>query len=203
MVPGGGHVFKQRTQRAKSMENNSNSEHGTELFYLLDRYAAALRPISYLEVGVREGDSLRRVLYYGAPARLYLVDDWGLTCGGTGRGNHDHIAALLQECYPMAKPVYLDGNSHVSLPTLATTFQLITVDGDHTETGAALDLRDCWPLLEPNGFLVFDDLYHPTHPYLDAVLDHFVATTPDARLVQKLKWPGPTSGCAVLQKVRA
>jgi len=45
-------------------------------------------------------------------------------------------------------------------------FDLITVDGDHSEEGAFDDLLNVIPHLNVGGILVFDDIAHPTHPYL-------------------------------------
>jgi predicted O-methyltransferase YrrM len=46
------------------------------------------------------------------------------------------------------------------------TFDLITVDGDHSPRGAARDLQDVLPRLRIGGVLVFDDISHPQHPKL-------------------------------------
>jgi predicted O-methyltransferase YrrM len=40
---------------------------------------------------------------------------------------------------------------------MGQAFNLILVDGDHTQEGAEADLRDCFRLLEPGGALIFDD----------------------------------------------
>ena len=57
------------------------------------------------------------------------------------------------------------GNSHKVLPTLfrerpELTFDLITVDGDHTPRGARRDILDVLPRLRIGGVLVFDDVRH-------------------------------------------
>ena len=45
-------------------------------------------------------------------------------------------------------------------------FDLILVDGDHSEAGAHQDLQNVFPRLAPGGMLVFDDIAHPAHHYL-------------------------------------
>ena len=177
------------------------SENQCELHTLLDRFSELIQPVSYLEVGVREGDSLKRLLKHSCPARLYLCDDWGRAAGGTGRGSHDHIQAMLDDQALNLNPVYLDGDSHVLLKQVSVTFQMITVDGDHSEEGATQDLHDCWPLLEPNGFLFFDDICHPQHMYLDDVQKRFLHDTPDSRLVLRHMYGMGFPGCVVLQKI--
>lgn len=177
------------------------NEKNCELHLLLDKFSELIRPLSYLEVGVREGDSLIRVLKHVCPSKLYLCDDWGVVAGGTGRGNHNHIAALLDEQALNLNPVYLDGDSHVLLKTVFESFQFITIDGDHSEEGAVKDLNDCWPLLEPNGFIFFDDIAHPLHLYLDGVVNGFIHDHANVRLVRRELFGPDYPGCAVLQKI--
>jgi len=55
-------------------------------------------------------------------------------------------------------------------------FDLITVDGDHSEWGAEQDLRQVYQRLKIGGVLVFDDICHPLHPYLAGVWQRAVAT---------------------------
>jgi hypothetical protein len=43
---------------------------------------------------------------------------------------------------------------------------MITVDGDHSETVALDDLKNVIPHLSVSGILVFDNIAHPSHPYL-------------------------------------
>lgn len=177
------------------------SENVCELHTLLDRFSELIKPASYLEVGVREGDSLKYVLRHAMPSRLYLCDDWGVAAGGTGRGSHDHIQAMLDDQALAVNPVYIDGNSHVLLKEIHTTFQMITVDGDHSEQGATQDLFDCWRLLETNGFLFFDDIYHPMHLYLNDVLNRFLDGVANSRLISRHAYGMDFPGCAVLQKI--
>ena len=117
-------------------------------------------PTSYLEIGVSDGASLLTVLNHAPIENLVLCDLWEPVEGGSGRGSHDHIAALLKNLMYEGHVLYLDGNSHILLQTLEPSFQfdLITVDGDHTFDGATADLEHVWPHLRAGGTLVFDDL---------------------------------------------
>lgn len=58
----------------------------------------------------------------------------------------------------------LEEDSHKLLPGKELEwnkkFDLIYVDGDHTQDGAAKDLRDVWPLLAPGGSILIDDVFH-------------------------------------------
>ena len=54
--------------------------------------ASLLNAVSYLEIGVQEGASLRRVLSFNRSiSRIGVCNTWGKEHGGTGRGNHNHI----------------------------------------------------------------------------------------------------------------
>jgi predicted O-methyltransferase YrrM len=69
------------------------------------------------------------------------------------------------------RPVFHQGNSHELMPKLFALepnlqFDVIVVDGDHTEAGADQDLRDTFPRIARGGVLIFDDLMHPSHRYL-------------------------------------
>jgi hypothetical protein len=148
---------------------------------LLTGLAEDLKPLRYLEIGVREGCSLERVLE-GAGSflhYLYLADTWGGDYGGTGRGNHAHIEEMLKgRGFRMGRVTFLDGDSKVTIPPLQAALteqiQLALVDGDHSEAGANADLENAWPLIAPGGVLVFDDVCHPAHQYLWRVFKRFV-----------------------------
>lgn len=65
---------------------------------------------------------------------------------------------------------FIDGDSHQTIPAFFQQYpevlDMITVDGDHTESGALDDLCNVIPHLSVGGILVFDDISHPAHPYL-------------------------------------
>jgi hypothetical protein len=132
----------------------------------------------YMEIGVRDGDSLRRVVSNSATLGVvYLFDTWGGEYGGTGRGDHSHIDVLLDGLGYEGRRVYRDGDSKKTVPGL--TFHdwadLILVDGDHSAEGAAADLANCWPFLVKGGRLVFHDTDHPAHRDLLGVFMEFVS----------------------------
>lgn len=121
----------------------------------------------YLEVGCREGDSLRQIVA-NSPVleRIVVCDMWGPMYGGTGRGGHDHIDWMLNGLLYAGSRLFLDGDSKELVPTLREQFDLVLVDGDHSPAGALADLTNCWPAVEPGGQLVFHDVRHPAHPGL-------------------------------------
>ena len=134
----------------------------------------------YLEIGTRDGDSLRVVLEETASslASVWVADLWGSDYGGTGRGNHQHIEQLFDDFNFAGRRVYLDGNSRVTIPALmpeqAEAFDLVLVDGDHIYEGGMADLVNTWPLLKPGGAVLFHDITHPAHLDLGKCFDEFV-----------------------------
>lgn len=179
------------------------------LHALLQDYGASRHPKSYLEIGVREGDSFLALLNGCSPDRVVLCDNWSLNAGGTGKGSHAHIQALLDSLrgkpirYPIPENItYLDGDSHTLIKTLPKDepFDFITVDGDHTKVGAKQDLEEAWELLTPGGLLFFDDIFHPIHLYLFEIVRQFEKDRHDALIIriEHRHWDEP--GCAVIQK---
>jgi hypothetical protein len=128
----------------------------------------------YLEIGCREGDSLREVVLH-APAlkRVVVCDLWGSDFVGTGRGSHDHIDQLLDDLGYTGARVFLDGDSRKTVPTIRGKFDLVLVDGDHSDEGARADLTNAWPLVHYRGTLLFHDICHPAHPGLMQVFTKF------------------------------
>lgn len=122
--------------------------------------STAHSPKSYLEVGVREGESLEAVLASGSIERLLLCDTWDLASGGTGRNGHGHIVELLEGLEYAGEVEFLDGRSQDTLPVLleetcgfrsavrAPRYDLTHVDGGHSYVEALTDLRNVWALTE-------------------------------------------------------
>lgn len=134
---------------------------------------------AYLEVGCRDGDSLRQVVANSECLSLVTVCDmWGPLYGGTGRGNHDHIDAMLNEFVYTGVREFLDGDSKDTVPRITRTYDLVLVDGDHSPAGALADLTNCWPLVATGGQLVFHDICHPAHRELQGLFDNFMRRQP-------------------------
>ena|SRR5271157_100960 len=120
--------------------------------------------IDYLEVGVQEGHSLEAILTNPYIRLAVGIDTWGGEAGGTSRGSPDHIPMRLGK--EMRRVVIITGDSHIILPGLRHTFDLIFVDGDHSQAGCLKDCESCLKLLSQNGTLFVDDMDHPQHSYL-------------------------------------
>lgn len=127
--------------------------------------------VHYLEIGVQEGNSAFAVLNTGLINFAVLIDPWGLEYGGTGKGSPDHVIKLLGDLSD--KVVFITGKSENILPTLHHLFDLIFIDGDHSEAGCLSDLRHSLMLLRPGGIIVIDDTVHPQHAYLKKAVETF------------------------------
>ena len=156
------------------------------LYSALYSVAVWTKPQRYLEIGVNEGDSLRVVLDATNLEFLALCDIWDDTYGGKGWGSHTHIETILKECKYNGEVEFLDGNSHLLIPDYkpSENFGLILVDGDHSYNGAWMDLMNAWKLLKKEGYIVFDDLTHPEHKYLNDLADNW-AKEVGAKIIYK------------------
>lgn len=133
----------------------------------LAEFAAGSKGFRYLEIGCRLGHSLATVALAAGDrlSRAVVVDMWIENYGdepNPGPGEvFQHLRALGVDTLPIE---LIQGNSHTILPWITgreKKFDLILVDGDHTERGAEMDLRDALDLLAPGGLLIFDDAVEP------------------------------------------
>ena len=134
---------------------------------------------TYLEIGSREGDSLKRVVVDNSNLiNIIVADMWGGFYGGSARHSHNHIAKMLEDINYQHSITYLDGDSKKTIPTLMDKylnyFDLILVDGDHSYEGGMIDLINVLPLCKSGGSILFHDICHPQHKYLDQCFDEFI-----------------------------
>ena len=143
-----------------------------------------IRPTRYLEIGVRRGRSACAVGKYSPECEMTLLDMWeNKNYANMENPGPDLVREELAKIGHTGKLEFVIGNSHkVLAPHLREKgqqgYDIITVDGDHTEDGATLDLTDVLPYIRVGGALVFDDISHPQHPYLKKVWDEVVAAHP-------------------------
>jgi predicted O-methyltransferase YrrM len=138
-----------------------------------------LRPASYLEVGVRRGRSMAVVAALSTQCSIMGVDLWQPNYAGMANPGPEHVRDELAKVDFAGNLELVTGDSHQILRRLFAerpelSFDLITVDGDHSPRGAARDLRAVLPRLRIGGALVFDDISHPKHPKLACVWKKFV-----------------------------
>lgn len=167
------------------------------LAFLADR----LKPLTYLEVGVRSGASMAQVLSH-APIKVAAgVDLWSGEYAGLPN-TREFTAAQLERHRQATGGKYdlhlLQGNSHKVLKDLLQKkcfFNLINVDGDHTDEGAMEDLEDALKLLTPRGAILFDDITHASHRSLLDVVRAFANLHPELTLLLNVR---DDNGVAIL-----
>jgi predicted O-methyltransferase YrrM len=142
-----------------------------------------LQPKRYLEIGVRRGRSVCTVASQTPSVDIVLFDMWMKGYAGMENPGPDFVREELKKVGHQGKAEFIDGNSHVTVKKYFSDnpdayFDLITVDGDHTDPGAAEDLADVLPHLSVGGAIVFDDVCHPVHPGLAQVWRTQVADDP-------------------------
>ena len=139
-----------------------------------------LHPRSYLEIGVRRGRSMRIVSGVAPDCAIVGIDMWIAEYAGMENPGPGYVESEMRKAGPTGPLELITGNSHKAVPELYAdrpdlTFDLITVDGDHSRRGAIKDLRTVLPRLRVGGVLVFDDVRHPAHPELHDVWESTVA----------------------------
>jgi predicted O-methyltransferase YrrM len=142
-----------------------------EIMNVLYAAAGLIRPQQYLEIGVRRGRSMAMVLAACPEVEVVGFDMWIENYAGMENPGPAFVKGEMKKVAPAARIKLIDGDSHLTVPEFLkanpeTMFDLITVDGDHSEKGALQDLRDVLPRLPMGGAIVFDDISHPQHPYL-------------------------------------
>jgi len=139
-----------------------------DLACALNLLARKLRPTRYLEIGVRRGKSMAQVAGQCPECEIVGIDLWIQPYGGVDNPGPDYVRTQMQAMGHRATLSFVSGDSRVELPKLVATypemrFDIITVDGDHSDEGAWFDLCTVAPLLVNGGYLLFDDLTHPAH----------------------------------------
>jgi predicted O-methyltransferase YrrM len=140
-----------------------------------------LKPRRYLEVGVRRGRSACAVASLAPDCKMALFDMWIENYAGMVNPGADFVRSELAAIGHRGEAVFVDGNSHETLKRYFRdnpdeVFDLVTIDGDHSEAGATEDIRDVLPHLAIGGALVFDDISHPAHPELARVWQQVIAS---------------------------
>jgi predicted O-methyltransferase YrrM len=161
---------------------------GSNWFYLdivnvLYAASKTIQPRNYLEIGVRRGRSVCTVARGCPNVDVVAFDMWVQGYGGMENPGPEFVKAELLRHGHAGRASFINGNSHQTIPVFFSQnpqamFDMITVDGDHSEAGALDDLKNVIPHLSVGGVLVFDDIAHPAHPYLINVWKKAMAIFP-------------------------
>lgn len=156
----------------------------TDLLTVLCATAKALQPENYLEIGVFRGRSMAVVANMAPGSNLYGFDLWIENYADLQNPGPEFVRSQIKRTGHRGEIALISGNSHHTVPDFLEKypdlfFDLINVDGDHTEEGARIDLQNVLPRLKIGGVLVFDDINHPQHPWLERVWDEVVGTNPN------------------------
>ena len=154
-----------------------------DILTVLRAASELLQPQNYMEIGVRRGRSLAVVAATCPDCSIMGFDMWAEGYAGMSNPGPELAEAELRKIGHAGNLQFVSGDSHQTVPELFAQrpdlfFDLITVDGDHSELGAEQDLRTVMPRLKIGGVLVFDDIVHPRHKYLADVWQHVVADDP-------------------------
>lgn len=133
--------------------------------------AKLLQPKTYLEIGVRRGRSACMVVRGCPTVNVTAFDMWIQNYAGIENPGADFVQQELVKHGHTGAVSFVNGDSHQTVPAFFKQnpqlfFDMITVDGDHSETGALDDLCTVIPRLSKGGIIVFDDIAHPSHPHL-------------------------------------
>jgi predicted O-methyltransferase YrrM len=139
-----------------------------DIVIVLIGLADLLKPRRYLEIGVRRGRSVCAVASRMPSVELAMFDMWIANYAGMDNPGAQLVERELEKIGHTGKRIFIDGNSHETVPDFFRAkpglfFDLITVDGDHTNRGAIDDLCDVLPHLSIGGAIVLDDVCHPKH----------------------------------------
>lgn len=155
----------------------------SDLLTHLQAAAKLMQPKSYLEIGVRRGRSLA-VLARACP-KIHIVgfDLWIQNYAGMENPGPDFVMKELKKLGHKGKLELISGDSSETVPAFFQKhpdfyFDLITVDGDHSEEGARIDLENTLPHLKIGGAILLDDITHPQHRYLETLWDKIITNNP-------------------------
>jgi len=142
-----------------------------------------LRPENYLEIGVRKGRSMVMVTHNSPKCEVYGFDMWIDNYAEIENPGKEFVVKELEKFNYQGNSTFIEGDSHVTLKKFFTnnpniSFDLITVDGDHSFYGAVQDLVDVLSKVRIGGALVFDDIAHPEVLYLQEVWRNVVKSNP-------------------------
>jgi len=153
------------------LERFGDAWHYADIVTVLLAAAQLAQPRNYLEIGVRRGRSMAIIATTCPECHIVGFDLWKADYAGIPNPGPDFVTAEMTKLNHRGRLDLISGNSHKTLPGYFNQhpeayFDLVTVDGDHSEKGATQDLSIVVSRIKVGGILVFDDICHPDLPYL-------------------------------------
>ena len=144
------------------------------------------QPENYLEIGVRRGRSSCMVAAASPQTTIYGFDLWQENYASNENPGPDFVLSELQRVGHTGHTEFISGDSHKTAPDFLSanpelSFDLITVDGDHSLEGARNDLNNVVSRLRVGGVIVFDDIDNPYCPGLLGVWERFMSEHPELK----------------------
>jgi hypothetical protein len=151
----------------------------SDLPNLLYALADLGKPADYLEIGTRRGRSACMVAAASPYTNMYCADLWQKNYANNENPGPDFVSEQLRQVGHTGAIHFISGDSHVEIPKFLAknpelSFDLITVDGDHSVEGAWDDLVNVVDTLRVGGVIVFDDIDNPYCPGLLGVWERFI-----------------------------
>ncbi len=145
-----------------------------DLLTFLQATCELVQPRTYLEIGVRRGRSMAIVANACPSCQIVGFDMWMENYAGMPNPGPAFVESELQQCGYRGNVELISGDSHETVPAYFAAnghveFDVINVDGDHSDEGARADLLTVLPHLAIGGVILLDDIVHPQHRYLEEV----------------------------------
>lgn len=123
-----------------------------------------------LEIGVFRGEFAKDILRITQPSELYLVDIWEGKWGSGDKDGNNYVEigdmesvylGLFNQTKDKANIHVVRSKSVLFLQSCADNlFDVIYVDGDHTEEAVYNDMVHSFAKIKPNGLLMGHDYHH-------------------------------------------
>jgi predicted O-methyltransferase YrrM len=150
----------------------------SDLLTHLQAASQLLQPQHYLEIGVRRGRSLAVIARECPNVNIFGFDLWVQNYAGMENPGPEFVSQELKKLGHKGHLKLISGDSSKTVPEFLKNndmyFDVITVDGDHSEEGARTDLENTLPRLKVGGVLLLDDITHPEHRYLETLWDEMI-----------------------------
>jgi len=169
----------------QAIASDAESDH-ISIRQILGAFTLMALPECYLEIGVRRGHSLCMVAHCSrTPITIYGFDLWLQNYADEENPGPDLIRSEVKKFSFKGRLELISGDSRQTIPRFFEQrppffcLDMVFVDGDHSAEGARIDLENMIDHVTPGGILVFDDICHPDHMYLQDVWNEVMANRND------------------------